>query len=306
MSKIQNFINIIYRHPKAKLKTIMRFGGFISYYKMRIGEIKMKKASNSLPPIISNAEGYPIYFLTGKNYIFQTLFCAYSLVKFSNEKFQFYLIDDGTFNERIINNLNVKMPGVKIVNKQKIEENLNFKLPQKNFNFLRKKRTIYPHLKKLTDIHSCEENDFKLVLDSDMLFFEEPQQLIEFIKIGQGCIHMEDCEESYGYSNTLMEKLSQSKIPSLINVGVIGIRTEYINWDEINNWINILEIEEGTSYFLEQALSAMIIASHNKYLLDPNKYIVNPISFDQGHILHHYVDLSKKFYFEKAWRIVYG
>lgn len=288
----------------SKWKTIQSFGGLISYKQMLAGKQKMITASALLPTIPSIKEGYKIYFLTGEKYLYQTLFCAFSLTKVSKKPFQFVLIDDGTFNERLIDQANRQMPGVKIILKNEIESNLELRLPIKNFPYLHYKRKVYPHIKKLTDIHTIGEEDYKLVLDSDMLFWNEPNEIINWLKDPIGALHMIDCKESYGYHITLMESLCEAKIPELVNVGALGLNSKSINWIDVEKWARALEETSGASYFLEQALSAMLIGSQNQVILNCNEYIVNPKESEDKYQfkLKHYVDVSKKYYFEIAWR----
>lgn len=302
---IQSLINQLYRFPVSKWKTINRFGGLISYKKMLAGKREMIKASAKLPPILSDEHGYSIYFLTGKNYLFQTFFCAFSLVQASNNSFQFILIDDGSFDELLITQAKEQMPGVKIISKVEIADNLLAKLPIQVFPYLHRKREVYPHIKKLIDIHTMNDQGYKLVLDSDMLFWDEPIEIINWLKNPSGALHMVDCEESYGYNKDLMESLCEAKIPEMVNVGVLGLQSKTINWIALERWAKTLEETEGASYFLEQALSTMVIANQKRTILSTDDYLVNPNDGEERQkILGHYVDLSKKEYFETAWKLL--
>lgn len=269
------------------------------------GRELMKKQSDHLSPVLSHPDGLPIYFLTGIKYLYQTLYCIQSLCKVSTAKFKFILVDDGSFDSKLIERIHLQLPGSEIINKEIIERNLEQYLPSNKFPYLYQKRKVYPHIKKLTDVHTISGTDWKLVLDSDMLFWSDPEEIIDWLKKPNKPLHMVDCDESYGYSYNLMEDLCGSKIHTLINVGAIGLNSNKINWDQIEHWIKILEEKEGTSYYLEQALSAMIIGNANTIVLDPKEYIVNPgkksINCKSG-TLHHYVDLSKDGYFREAWQ----
>src|SRR4051812_44783097 len=102
-----------------------------------------------------------------------------------------------------------------------------------------------------------------------------------------------------------MEQLCGTAIKPLINVGAIGLNSAAIHWHNLEAWVATMEREEGTSYYLEQALSAMLIADKDAAVLNAKEYIVGPSEDDvkcgQG-ILHHYVDLSKLSYFNLAWQ----
>ena len=300
---LQKIINILYRNPRSQLKTYRRFGGYWSYRAMMYGRRQMMAASLELPPVESYPQGLPVYFLTGKNYLYQTLFCIRSLVKFSTEQFQFILVDDGSFDNKLIAQIQKQLPGCTIVMQEEIDKNLQQFLPPQQYPHLYQKRKVYPHLKKLTDIHTLPGTDWKLVLDSDMLFWNTPDEIIQWLKNPREPIHMVDCVESYGYSKQLMQQLSGHAIPPLLNVGTIGLNSAMINWAAVDTWIHKLEEKEGSSYYLEQALTAMLIGNQSSTILDKDTYKVNPTPGDaKPSVLHHYVDLSKKHYYTQAWK----
>jgi hypothetical protein len=300
---MQKLINKLYRHPISAFKRYQRFGGYFEYQKMLYGSRLMEKASLQLPPIPSFEHGFPVYFLTGKNYLYQTLFCIQSLVKVTGLKFLFILVDDGTLDNMLLTLIVRLLPGARVVAAKTIEQNLGQKLPAAVYPNLTAKRKVYPHLKKLTDIHTLDGADWKLVMDSDMLFWRYPAEVITWLKNPQKPIHMLDCVESYGYSKPLMEQLCGDKLPDLINVGIVGLNSAALNWGRLDKWIFELESKEGGSYYLEQALTAMLLGSQQSIVLNQEDYKVNPQSLmHERNILHHYVNLSKKIYFMQAWK----
>ncbi len=298
-------MNVLYRYPASDIKKYKRFGGYINYRRMLQGRAMMEKQSIGLPPVQSVPNGLPVYFLTGRNYLYQTLYCIQSLVKVSSAKFQFILVDDGTFDEQLIARINRQLIGAQIVTAAQITSNLAELLPEAAYPFINRKRLVYPHLKKLTDVHSLQANSWKLVLDSDMLFLREPGDLINWLNAPAHPLHMVDCVEAYGYSKQLMEELCGCPVTPLINVGAVGLKSGSINWNKLEEWIKILEEQEGASYYLEQALTAMLIGDTAATVLPASAYIVNPDADStkaKKGILHHYVDLSKQYYFKTAWQ----
>ncbi len=302
---MQALVNFLYRNPKARLNHFRRFGGYINYRKIMAARKLMKKASFALPPVTSAANGLPVYFLTGKSYLYQTLFCIRSLVLACKTNFRFILIDDGSFDDALIASIKKQLPGADIISHEIIVQNIENVIPAEKFPYLHKKRAVYPHIKKLTDIHTLSGGGWKLVLDSDMLFWHEPREILEWLRTPCRPLHMIDCGEAYGYSKKLMEQLAGKTIKPLINVGAIGLNSDTINWHHLEHWVGELEKREGTSYYLEQALSAMLIGDTTTTVLLPEKYIVNPhkaVTAAQSGLLHHYVDLSKEHYYKLAWK----
>ncbi len=303
---IQPLINLLYRYPKAALEKMGKFGGYFSYRRMQYNRGRMEKAAYLLPSVHSRPGGLPVYFLTGKNYLYQTLFCINSLDKHSGGLFSYILVDDGSFNKAIIHRILKQLPGAVIITQDMILKNLEKTLPRTQFPVLWRKRREYPHIKKLTDVHTIPGDNWKLVLDSDMLFYEKPTAIMNWLENPGSPLHMVDCAESYGYPTAVMARLANASIPPLLNVGAIGLDSAAINWRQIEEWITALEETCGKSYYLEQALSAMLIAGKNSVILPAGEYIVNPAmpGNENTGVLHHYVDLSKKYYYNTAWKKV--
>jgi hypothetical protein len=298
----QVLINYLYRYPLSAIKKYRRFGGYASYRQMLRGKSLMEKATFNLPPVTSNPADSPVYFLTGKNYLYQTLFCIQSLNKCGVDNLRFIIVDDGTFDSRLIKQITKQLPGAEIITREIIEDNLQKYLPEHLYPILHQKRKVYPHIKKLTDIHTIPGPEWKLVLDSDMLFWNLPTEMLDWLKNPDSPIHMVDCVESYGYTTALMKQLCGSSVPHLLNVGTIGLNSSNINWTHVNEWVKILEEKEGASYYLEQALTAMLIGNAETTILGRNDHIVNPDKINPDDVLHHYVDLSKKMYYQHAWK----
>jgi hypothetical protein len=116
---------------------------------------------------------------------------------------------------------------------------------------------------------------------------------------------MTDCSESYGYPVELMGSLSGHSVSRLLNTGVNGIHSGLIDWDELEHWIEALETTHGTSYFLEQALFAMVSSRAPVLRLPADTYVVSPAGSSATRtdcVLQHYVYDSKPHYFGRAWR----
>ncbi len=147
-----------------------------------------------------------------------------------------------------------------------------------------------------------------------MLFFRRPDALLEWWNKSREAtsasfapLLMTDCEESYGYSRTLMEKLVGRPIPKLLNVGICGLRSDALHWEELEYWCQELVRGEGTSYYLEQALVAMMAARTTPVVMPRADYITYPTRDETLRcvgVLQHYVADSKPWYFGKAWKLV--
>lgn len=262
--------------------------------------------SSNLTEIYNPAlPAYSVYFLTGEKYWYQTAFCLYSLQKVCNHmQINGIFIDDGSIAPTLKAQIVKQFPNSRIISADETEALLDIYLPWSKYPVIRAKRLIYPHIKKLTDIHTGSSN-WKLVLDSDMLFFKKPNELLIWLKQPLKPLLLHDPICSYHYSLNLMKQITGFKIVPNLNVGAIGLKSENIDWDKLENWIALLEKNEGTSYLLEQALSAMLIAGEEITVADSTNYIVLPDKEEAQNptaVLHHYVAGAKEWYYKISWR----
>lgn len=305
MSFIGNLGYALYYKPRGWLKKIIRNGLFnsVSIEKGRKAMVKASAALKINEPASNAAE---VYFLTGKKFWPLTAFCMYSLSKQSGNKLRSIFIDDGSLDDVLIQTMRLQFPGCIIKTSAQIEADIKTYLPVSKYPVINKKRAIYPHIKKLTDVHAGSKG-WKLVLDSDMLFFKYPAKMLKWLESPEQPFFLYDPIYSYHYSLKLMEQFAGNTIIPNLNVGAIGLKSESIDWDKLETWIAQLEEKEGTNYLLEQALSAMLVAGDEPIIADKKDYIVMPERNEVEHpsaTLHHYVAGSKEWYYKKAWQQV--
>jgi hypothetical protein len=180
-------------------------------------------------------------------------------------------------------------------------------LPPARFPALHaERRRVYPNFLKLTDVHAGAAN-WRLVLDSDMLFFRRPDFLLAWLAAPDRPLHMVDVGDAYGYPAALLAELAGAPIPHLVNVGLTGLQSEAIDWERLESWCRRLIEAHGTSYYLEQALVAMLLAGRPCAVAPREDYIVMPALAEcraPRAVLHHYVAESKRGYFRHAWRLI--
>ena len=312
MSALRNFLSQaktkLYRQPKDELARMSRWGPR-AYFRCEAWKRQMEEGAWKLDPVEVTSDEPPleIWFLTGKGFWYQSAFCAWTLAHQSGREISVSLVDDGTLSDRHEEGIRRLFPNGATVRKEEITDKVETLLPIEKFPVLRQRWVDYVNIRKLTDIH-LGSTGHKLVLDSDMLFFDKPTEMLDWWdqKENDELCLMTDCEESYGYSRPLMEKLTGATIPKLLNVGVCGSSSEQMDWEKLESWSAALVEKEGTSYFLEQALVAMMAATEKHRVMPVETYITFPSRetvLNKGGILQHYVSDSKPSYFGDAWKL---
>jgi hypothetical protein len=283
--------------------------GVVRTFQAARGEAAMRGAALAFQPLPSPpGEPFPtpVVFLTGARYWHQTIFCARSLARFAPRPIRFRFLDDGSLPASVAARMQRLFPGAEVIGADAMLARLDRDLPTGKFPALRARRLVYPHLRKLTDVHAGQHG-WALVLDSDMLFHRAPAELLAWLAAPTTPVHLIDSGTFYGYTAPLMRELVGRDVPPRVNVGVIGLRSEEIPWARLDSWIAALEQREGTQYLQEQALTAMLLAGHATVALPELDYRCLPDDAECQRptaILHHYVAASRLALHTTCWRTI--
>jgi hypothetical protein len=299
----------LYHQPLGRARSILHQGGPLAMRETERQRAQMEAIAATLPPLPVSAGESPLYLhlLTGRRFWYQTAFCLHSFARGAGQPVRAEIYDDGSLDLECMQLLQRLGPAVRIHRQADIVPRLDRYLPMDRFPTLRKLWHSYPHIRKLTDVH-VGSSGWKLVIDSDLLFFRRPGILLDWLRAPSQPLHAVDCTESYGYSRPLMEHLAGAAIPPLVNVGLCGLRSDTLDWSELEAWCEELIARERTSYYLEQALVAMLVARCPDCVVAPAAdYITLPTRAEvqaPRAVMHHYVADSKRWYFRQGWRHV--
>lgn len=257
------------------------------------------------PPAAQGAPELPVHFLIGARYLPEACLVSHSLAWAAQRPVAPHFYDDGTLTAADCDFLRSKLPRAHFTLIGEINARLASELPEEKFPCLRRLRPAYPHIRKLTDIHLFP-GEWKLVSDADILFFQHPTQLLAHIAAREST-HMVDIQPAYGVPREALERLAGVPVHEKINVGLCHLRTSDIDWDFVEHCAATLLAEHGFSYYLEQALTAILLARAHATPLAPSDYVVYPNATTARRAACaaiHYVDDSRSFYYDFAWRQV--
>lgn len=300
---------ILYRSyyaPLQKLQEIKRAGGLREWRVTESGRAEMEAAAAGLPRMPAFPGGpIELHLLTGSRFWYQSAYCLYSFGTHANRSIRPHFYDDGSLTESQCAHLTRLFPHAVIVKKEATIAVLDRDLPRSRFPTLRERWDHYPNIRKLIDPHLGKEG-FKLVIDSDLLFFRRPELLVRWCDAPTQPLHAVDAQRSYGYSDGLMQRLARGPLGDKINVGLCGLRSDSIDWNWLEDASRRLIEAEGTHYYYEQALIALWLAGEACAIAPENEYITLPRGAEllrRQAVMHHYVAESKRWYFQQNWRV---
>ncbi len=317
---------LCYHRPKGALQKFIYVGGRRGERLSQQGREKMEgaayglvadtkqssDASASLPDLVSagqtsgNIHPLEVHTLAGRKHWFLVAFMLRSLREQISRPLQAHVYDDGggldAEQKRVLGSL-----GVDFVFHEAaaVEAAVRDNLPEKQFPWMRWLAERNLMLRKVLGPHAGAQAGPKLYIDSDILFFRPPLELTSWFDEPHGVLCAKDVMECYGYPRNVLDRLAGAPLAPLVNAGITGICTEWLDWERIEHWCAQLVGEYGESYYLEQALVATMAARVGLCQLEPERYITLPTKrqIQQGSgVAQHYVDISRHHYFRTAWR----
>lgn len=271
------------------------------------GKLAMEQAARRLPAPPSG-EGAPVvlHLLTGRRFWYQTAFCLWSFAQTSGRTVHPVLLDDGTLDEACTEPLLQLFPSTRVCCAAEIEARLDQVLPETRFPSLRVRRRGFPLLRKLIDPHAGQAG-WRLQIDSDLLFFRRADHLLAWHDAPCVPLRAEDVTNAYGYPLALLNELAGRPVPERVNTGLLGLRSDEIDWERMEFWCRTLLKRGGPQYYQEQALVALLLAGRECVVPPASDYVLLPRP-PEAHacraVMHHYVAESKRWYFQNNWKRV--
>jgi len=221
----------IWHRPTGLLRRCLREGGPLEQRRTAQGRREMEAAAAQLPGLpASAATPVALHVVTGQGFWYQTAFCLWSFARHSKRPIAPVIYDDGTLGDKVREPLSRTFPLAQFVEQGDTIARLDAHLPASRFPSLRERWLNYPHIRKIIDPH-IGRGGWKLVIDSDLLFFRRPDFLLDWLD-GPACpLHAVDCQTSYGYPRSVLEGLAGRPVGDLVNVGLTGLDGGDIEWD---------------------------------------------------------------------------
>ena len=297
----------LWHAPIGALKTSFAAGGPVEQWRDRQAHAAMRAAAVRLAPqqLPSADPAWPeVHFLTGGKFWDQTALCLFTLQAHAGCSLRVVFHDDGSADAAVASRFGLIFPHARWRHPAETTATLDIHLDAARYPALRERWQAYPNIRKLINTHAGSQG-WKLVLDSDMLFFRRPDFLLDWLRAPDRPLHMVDVKDSYGYSRPLLESLAGAPLPSRLNVGFCGLCSDALDWEKLEFWCRRLIAAEGTSYYLEQALVAMLCAGRSCAIAPAQDYQVLPSETECRElraVLHHYVAGSKRGYYRQTWR----
>ena len=246
----------------------------------------------------------PIHVLTGAQDWRLAAWMLASWFTFSEHAWPVFVHDDGTLPNEGRELFKRLFTNARIIDRKEADAAVQSVLHR--YPFCSDYRKQHPLALKIFDVPHFSPSDRFCIFDSDLLFFNYPREILEWVKSGADeCWFNEDVKE--GALVTAAEARSELgiKIWSRVNTGLCLLTKSAIDLDLCDRALAQTSILRGHVWRIEQTLLMLCAARHGKGGLLPRTYEVSLGKFArEDAISRHYVGAVRdRFYAEGVKRL---
>ncbi|AFZ59167.1 hypothetical protein H6G54_02075 [Anabaena cylindrica FACHB-243] len=265
------------------LRKKYQYGFVTAYYRDRV----RKNILNSHPIINTSNRVCEIHVLTSANDWLNLIWALKSFYHYSQRQYALCVHDDGTLTQDNITTLQHHFPDARIIDRKQADEKV---LPLLSSYPLclefRKTNHLSP---KVFDFAAYLQSDRLLLLDSDILFFQEPTELLNRIENPDYKLNTLNADENSAYTvepETVKSQLGFD-LAARVNSGLGLIHQQSLNFDWIEEFLSLPDII-GHFWRIEQTIYALCSSRFGVELL-PKAYDVHLEGGINGSPSRHYV-----------------
>jgi len=213
---------------------------------------KILKLNKILEKPINNHD-LSIHVLTGHRDLLMLIWALASFYNVAKNIGHLHIHSDGTLTESDIKKLNKFFPSAKVVNSDDFLSEYESEL--KEYPVIKKFRTDYPEyflLKKIIDPYFSSPKIQRLIVDSDLLWFRNPDQIEKNIG-GSKSLMMLEKKQGAGYAVYFKDLTRLDKSLTNFNSGIVMYRKQDFDLKKLTEYLDKIDVNnKGNQHFIEQ------------------------------------------------------
>ncbi|MGA1123526.1 MAG: hypothetical protein ACO3YO_02930 [Chthoniobacterales bacterium] len=221
------------------------------------------------------------------------LLAAVSWEHHSGRRWRFFIHEDGTLDNEARNRIRAVLPDVRLVPRDESDEKLQIVL--QNHPRCLAQRTQHNLFLKFTDFAAFAPGPRFLVLDSDVIFFRPPTEVLEWVDGGSDTYHYnEDTKEKFCIPRPYLEEALGVTMWPRFNSGLVLAPKAAIDWELAERLLSVFEQTAHHPQFFEQTLYALMGSAWGRGGALPRTYEISWGYFrHRGAVCRHYVGAFK-------------
>ncbi|MBW4476377.1 MAG: hypothetical protein KME54_05750 [Tolypothrix brevis GSE-NOS-MK-07-07A] len=294
--KTENKLIVFLRKSARPLWRKLGFAkAVISFHQLRAqtvkGALKMYLAKRRYLTKILEAKPIPagegaieVHMLLHHKRIYEGLWALYSFAYFCAQPCRIVVHSDGSLTDLDVGLLNRLFPQCKVIDRETADSLILSYFRKEGLVQCAQFREDFVLTLKLFDPFFFLDSKSFIFLDSDVLFFSHPQELIDGIESVDNAsnisnLYFVDFCNAYTLQPAELATLLGENCIEKVNTGVLRVRQNILDFKRIERYLQQAQFsyEKGKfNHFAEQTLWAMELTKSNNTLPLPNTYAIAP------------------------------
>jgi len=215
----------------------------------------------------------PVHMLTGKNDWLLAAWALASFFHFTEQTWNVVIHDDGTLPDEARTTLKELFKTARIISRDEADTRMDRVLAP--FPLCHDYRNKHPLGLKIFDVAQFVEGERFILLDSDVLFFSYPREIMNWVGDGAECWFNEDIEDSALITADSAWADLQVPLWPRVNSGLCLLAKGAIDLEFCERALGETSILKGHVWRVEQTLFALCASRYGKGGLLPKTYEVS-------------------------------
>jgi hypothetical protein len=189
------------------------------------------------------------------------LLAVMSLEFFTKRRWRVVIHEDGTVPEAARLEIERRLPGVRFVTRQEADEKARVVFANHPKSLAH--RAQFNLFLKFADTLSFADRERFLVLDSDVIFFKTPTEILEWVDTNsKACLYNEDTKEKFCIPREQIELAFNQKLLPRFNSGLVLMQTSAMDPVLAEKFFETFEATAHAPKFFEQTLYALMASTN--------------------------------------------
>lgn len=211
----------------------------------------------------------------------------------TGRRWRFFIHEDGTVDEAARRRIRAVLPDVRLVSRPEADGKLAGVL--RDHPRCLAQRAKHNLFLKFSDFAAFAPDGRFLVLDSDVIFFRPPAEILEWVDRGSDtCHYNEDTKEKFCIPRAYLEEALGITMWPRFNSGLVLVPRAAIDWDLAEKLVSTFESTAHHPQFFEQTLYALMGSAWGRGGALPRSHEISWGYFHhRGAVCRHYVGAFK-------------
>jgi hypothetical protein len=291
-----NYLQKLFRQyqPWIEFQEINREGWLQAWRRSSIQKLILKTS----PIRTANIGSIEVRVLTWRRDWLNVIWALKSFYHFAEVDYPLF-IHDGGLKSVQVQQLKYHFPDATIITAEDADKSVLAELKSHNLTYCWDYRQQNIATRKLFDFYLLSNADFVITIDSDIVFFKKPQELVCSPNEIKKNKYNKDMMYYYSMELDEIELAFGIRPISLINSGLSLVKRDSINFEQINEWLKHPKLF-ANKWVTEQTLHALCSTIYGVELL-PDKYCVSTNPELKGDfVCKHYPGFFKTLLYEEG------